>query len=730
MSDTSDDSMDETNPKKNVEETSSTGTVVSTDDLFEIQKIVGHKWEGRKLLYRIRWVGYGPGDDTWEPEENLLGSTSVEMVDEYKKNKNLDTKPKKTPERLRKQPPARRKQAKKLKSTLLSDSDFESSQGTSTTKQPEFVFVEDEGEEKPSTDSAGWYGIKADESKRDLKNLFVHDRKLTQTEKLLTDIQDPNTSRLTRSQIRELRGSFSSIQTPSPVRQPKTKQTDDADKFKRSPSRESVESYSFVFTSPKAKKKKVDETSTKEKVKKDKSKKERSPKKRDKEKVVVDKNNKEKEGSNKKNLEKKDNIKKETIDQKKNNKDKKEASLPKDLEKPSGSNGVSSVGHEAAPPPKKAVPVDRKSSLFCNYRIPKGTDKLQTNGGRAVSASGVPATYGTQKLHINDNLNVIHTIDELLKDNTEIEATQKEFNDAVLAGKIKVVRGMLAANNNININWADSEGYTLLHRLAEGVCESQHTPDEMMSVLVNAGANVEVKEKKRGFTPLYLACVNRRLCHIIRLIRLCANVNTVNNAGEPLLSTTMKTLHPEYTKLLLTYGADYFAVIKPKSNLTKAQLKPVLSYSERLQSIMDKLRDGMIKNVTRYHMYTNVYQSMIFGKTECQMNFMNGVNPKTLPGERIYCIVMCAVARTVNGVTNASINGPCPVTEMVLDGRKLSIISRMNPYIYGCYVFAEHSEHTITLKLTRQTSPQILLVQVVGLFRKEQVQGNSASNSH
>lgn len=34
-----------------------------------------------KLYYQVRWKGFGPEEDTWEPEENLFDCSDV--LDEY-----------------------------------------------------------------------------------------------------------------------------------------------------------------------------------------------------------------------------------------------------------------------------------------------------------------------------------------------------------------------------------------------------------------------------------------------------------------------------------------------------------------------------------------------------------------------------------------------------------------------------------------------------------------------
>lgn len=39
--------------------------------VYEVEKIVAHEGNGSGRLYRIRWKGYGPESDTWEPRKKL-----------------------------------------------------------------------------------------------------------------------------------------------------------------------------------------------------------------------------------------------------------------------------------------------------------------------------------------------------------------------------------------------------------------------------------------------------------------------------------------------------------------------------------------------------------------------------------------------------------------------------------------------------------------------------------
>ncbi|KAJ3287354.1 hypothetical protein HK104_008647 [Borealophlyctis nickersoniae] len=51
------------------------------EELYEVEKILTHKKSGKKLEYKVRWLGYGSDDDTWEPAENV--SHCTEEIDDY-----------------------------------------------------------------------------------------------------------------------------------------------------------------------------------------------------------------------------------------------------------------------------------------------------------------------------------------------------------------------------------------------------------------------------------------------------------------------------------------------------------------------------------------------------------------------------------------------------------------------------------------------------------------------
>ena len=54
---------------------------------FEVEAIVGHRRKGKTLQYLVRWEGYGPQFDTWEPHKGLRNAPIV--LNEYRRLHNL-----------------------------------------------------------------------------------------------------------------------------------------------------------------------------------------------------------------------------------------------------------------------------------------------------------------------------------------------------------------------------------------------------------------------------------------------------------------------------------------------------------------------------------------------------------------------------------------------------------------------------------------------------------------
>ena len=57
-------------------------------DQFYVEKIVGHKFVGKKLFYKVHWEGFEESDDTWQSPQSL--KDSADLVKEYRLVHHLD----------------------------------------------------------------------------------------------------------------------------------------------------------------------------------------------------------------------------------------------------------------------------------------------------------------------------------------------------------------------------------------------------------------------------------------------------------------------------------------------------------------------------------------------------------------------------------------------------------------------------------------------------------------
>ena len=62
--------------------TSLTEPLENKNEFYEIEKIVDHKVVDNILKFRIRWKGYTPDKDTWEPLENFSSTIPIKAYQE------------------------------------------------------------------------------------------------------------------------------------------------------------------------------------------------------------------------------------------------------------------------------------------------------------------------------------------------------------------------------------------------------------------------------------------------------------------------------------------------------------------------------------------------------------------------------------------------------------------------------------------------------------------------
>jgi hypothetical protein len=50
---------------------------------FNVESIVDSRCHKKMREYRVRWSGYGPLGDTWEPERNLIADGAGNFIQRY-----------------------------------------------------------------------------------------------------------------------------------------------------------------------------------------------------------------------------------------------------------------------------------------------------------------------------------------------------------------------------------------------------------------------------------------------------------------------------------------------------------------------------------------------------------------------------------------------------------------------------------------------------------------------
>ena len=109
-----------------------------------------------------------------------------------------------------------------------------------------------------------------------------------------------------------------------------------------------------------------------------------------------------------------------------------------------------------------------------------------------------------------------------------LELSQRDGEDllhsACKNGQSLLVKNLLKAK--VNINALDSEGLSPLHlAVIEGHIE-------VTNLLINEGANIEIKDLKCGSSPLLYACQNGRLKIVKILLEKGADINAKNYEGS------------------------------------------------------------------------------------------------------------------------------------------------------------------------------------------------------
>ena len=87
----------ETNALKIVNENHVSNDENDKEEEYDVERILDKRFDGIKMFYKVRWHGYTPEYDTWEPEENLVNA--MDKVHYFENTSNLAFNWRKNPER-------------------------------------------------------------------------------------------------------------------------------------------------------------------------------------------------------------------------------------------------------------------------------------------------------------------------------------------------------------------------------------------------------------------------------------------------------------------------------------------------------------------------------------------------------------------------------------------------------------------------------------------------------
>jgi hypothetical protein len=71
-----------------------TPDILNEEEQYEVEQIINHRHRGRGMQYLVRWKGYTPMDNSWEPEGNL--NNAPDILKRYQCDQGLGSRSSKT----------------------------------------------------------------------------------------------------------------------------------------------------------------------------------------------------------------------------------------------------------------------------------------------------------------------------------------------------------------------------------------------------------------------------------------------------------------------------------------------------------------------------------------------------------------------------------------------------------------------------------------------------------
>lgn len=117
----------------------------------------------------------------------------------------------------------------------------------------------------------------------------------------------------------------------------------------------------------------------------------------------------------------------------------------------------------------------------------------------------------------------------------------------------------------LNINVCNAEGFTALHVAA------MHGRADLIQILLDAGANINLQTKTKKTTALHIACQNQRLSVVQLLLQHEANPNVQDSRGNTALHYACFTGNTRIVDLIMKDGSNVRLDLKNESGKTALQ---------------------------------------------------------------------------------------------------------------------------------------------------------------
>ena len=689
----------DTKKKKTKESTNSSASDSEMDELekiFEAEAIIGRKIVKGQVLWRVRWVDYGSDDDTWEPTENLLGDNVQSMMREYEANEE-EKKMKRKELTRRSLDYKKQRQLEEAAEEKASSKDEVAIEKQENDKTEEGA----EAEEDPNGSNVeGWFGIKPDEGTREQRRLFVHDRRLSKTEKLLA-FASPGI-RVLRNHLRvQTDEGSSNISTSAAKSSLEQKQT------RGRPSKRKIKIESDLESEPSTIRKVVPKRAIKREKKSRPSKSQSPLNKKSEVETLKEIKQLQEAGSSGQIAESK-----ATVVKKQAEKDE----LGKDLKKL-----------------VKKIPVSERHSSLAATKEKAKVSENKSQKPSTSSSIGVIAGVEFPVKTLAEGTNILNEKEKILKklqtNKADIrEVSQQEFEEIVMDGKAENVRSVLFLNARdpfLDLNKTDDFGKTLIHRLCEIRCKVTNTQCELIALLASHGARLDVCENNLGQIPLHIAIANRRLCLVRKLLSLHTPINMDDRMGNsPIVLAMECSSDYDYLKFLLKAGSSFHLALEKgyrDQERYKRQLRIITEHETLLRRALNSARDNVTINMTVKCISPIFVNPLYEGETILQQ-FNLSTQPQ-LPDKQSAYMLFVGVAdfRTEDNdrdgspcLIQARMWGKSPVANASMNGKECAPVKQgNNNFAFLCVPCRDKNQLKMQIVPGMQESEMKLLSQIV-----------------